>query len=1203
MIVIQKFEYLKSFQNDLKQQLSVDKKYLPISRKLVVLLREISPYLAKIQKNQQNLKAIQLQKSLGINKIYAQSVENFHRSIKVLEDKNHAEVEKSQKIRVKKTHEINRNLKAEFEKIDLKILQANQKSIDELAKVEMSYKRELSAIQRIMVGAKKTYQQATFAIETEKADAVGAITAAFEEKIKGLDQKIEELNLNHQEKVTQVKQAGLIENNNNDETYLIIKNTYTQLSIQLNKKINQIKKKHQHALAVVDKEYNSKLLPINKAIERLKKEYQDEQQKSLQAYSEKMNSLNVVFDIQKNAYETKKARIIHESNDAITLFNSKLSAYRESIQKEKLDTSRKMRDEMKSMEDNKEKDYHTKALSRTLNTFDNDLNKQIIRTNKDILEKQRDQQRLLFQHDSKHLKEINEWRLKKALYEYEKKQEFAKIDLNYHHNLTASEQQLKLSKANYIFNKDVLLLNHNKDLLPLEFQLAIAAAVQERELNLLGNDAHQAIAFVKFQETLLEFELKLNLLQLELSKEVSKVLFNADTQVLNVSIQLELEKEKIKRNFILTEQELRIELNQAILNKASQAIQFELEQELIVIDSDRELMLIENKYILETIKNDVLKEERKREFVISEAKYKNQQRMSNEKANRFLKTYQIELDYNQQQTEDFMNLLRMYYGLIHNLKIQLIDLYHLPSHPEVLKNMIKQISLLTIELYQSLILVIEQFQASDQDYYIKKIEDLTGYKYMLKHEDTMNYFTQEINKVTQRRAYIENDIKKLEDHFFMNQSVLEHHQMSIDQLIKGNQEENKDNSKDHSKFTNSKTIQKILSGQEQDIKHIRKDLRGIEHAIDAKHQDILQVDREINRLSTKQRNSEKLLEKAKHQEASIFYRYLNNNQDIYQSSALDIKTYFDAVQQFYENLQNEVYVSDAFLAIEDKKINKVLYIYERQLINTHQSFMNMMLKYYHQNEKEQLKMIKGFKKSMSSLIVSLNQTYENQVNNHQLEQKKLLDEKNNQLNQEKQKIKKKLSIENIAYIKKLNSEQVVLKQVETKITANSVKQISEIKLLNENQTSIAAQYNSDFQDKKTTLEEDDRKTIQHIDSSRQSTEKNYHEKEESVSNKNQVLLTKYQLSHEKNVELLKQKTYHYEQIISKAIKADEDRTKQHIKTLKRMNNKREYELKIILSHHKRYMYSTRKSQNRVFAKESRILKKSHNFKIRMLHLN
>ena len=51
-MVIRKFEYLKSFENDLKLQLSVDKKYLPISKKLVVLLREINPYLAKIEENQ-----------------------------------------------------------------------------------------------------------------------------------------------------------------------------------------------------------------------------------------------------------------------------------------------------------------------------------------------------------------------------------------------------------------------------------------------------------------------------------------------------------------------------------------------------------------------------------------------------------------------------------------------------------------------------------------------------------------------------------------------------------------------------------------------------------------------------------------------------------------------------------------------------------------------------------------------------------------------------------------------------------------------------------------------------------------------------------------------------------------------------------------------------------------------------------------------
>ncbi|PKK97023.1 MAG: hypothetical protein CVV58_03365 [Tenericutes bacterium HGW-Tenericutes-3] len=1196
-MVIQKFEYLKSFENDLKLQLSNDKKYLPISKKLVVLLREINPYLSKIQDNQQKLKAIQLQKSLDINKAYARSVENFHRSIKVLEDKNNAEVEKSQKIRVKKAHEINKNLKVEFEKIDLKVAEANQKAKEELAKAETNYKREYSAIQRIKNEAKKIYQQTTLAIETEKEDAISAISAAYDEKILLINQKITKLDESFQERLEQVRSQGQIENSNNDETYLVIKNTYNQLSIQLNKKINEIKKKHQQDLARIDKEYQASLVPIDKAIEKLKKVYQEEQQKSLQNYSEKMNSLNVIFDIQKSAYDQKKERIIHESNDAITLLNSKLSAYKESVSAEKLDTSRKMRDEMKSMEDIKEQDNHGKALARALNAFDNELNKQIIRTNKDILEKQRDQQRRLFAHDSKHLKEINEWRLKKVLYEYEKKQEFAKIDLNYQHNLTASEQQLKLLQANYNYNKEVLLLNHNKDLLPLEFQLAIAAAVQERELNLLGNDAHQAIAYTKHQETLLELELKRNKMELELEKEVSKTLFNADSQVLNVSIQLELEKEKIKRDFILSEQELRIELNQALLDKISHTINSELNQELLVINSDRELMLIENKYLLETIKNDVLKEERKREFVISEAKYKNQQRMSNEKASRFLKTYQIELDFNQQQTEDFMDVLRMFYGLMHRLKKQFYDLYHLPSHPEVLKNILSLLKSLTKELFASLISIVEQYQAYDQDYYIKKIEDLTGYKYMLKHEDTMNFYTQEIDKITQNRAYVENDIKKLEAQFLSKQSELEHHKMQVDQLLKSGEQ------KELNKSQLSKADQKVLSNLQQTIKYIKKELKSMEHSIDAKHQEIGPITREIERLTNKQKNSEKILEKAKHQEAAVFYKYLNHNQNIYKESMIEIKTYFDAMYDFYENLHQEVYVSDAFLLSEDKKVNRVLYMYEKQLITTQQSFMDMMLNYYRQNEKEQLKMIKGFKKSMASLILSLNQTYDLQVRDHHLEQNKLLEYKNQQLALEKVKIKKMLKVENVAYLKKLNSDQEKLKQIESKITQNSAKQIGEVKLLNDNQISIAAQYNAEYQDSKTILEEAHKKAILEIDVQIQSIEKNFLEMENSVSNKNQVLLTRYQVSHEKNVELLKQKTFHYEQIILKATKSDEERTNQHLKTLKKMNTKREEELKSIQKQHKRYINLTRKTQNRVQAKEFRILKKSHNFKMRMLHLN
>ncbi len=1201
-MLIQKFEYLKSFSSDLKQQLSVDKKYLPISKRLVVLLSEINPFIDEISKNQQNLSTKYLNRSLNINKAYAFNIENFHRSMKVLEEKNHAEIEKSQKVRIQKSHEINQNLKAEFEKIELKIIQAKQKADEALLQAENNYKREHSGIQRIMTTVRKTYQQTTSTIENEKTQAVQAISISFENKIKTLDEQIVALDLQNQEDIAVIRAEGQKSGQTNDETYLIIKNTYTQLSIQLNKKINEIKKKHQHALAVIDKEYEYNLKPIAKSIEDLKLDYQDAQKVSLQKYSEKMNSLNVIFDIQKTAYEAKKERIIHESNEAITLFNSKLSAYRETIQKEKLIVSRKMRDEIKSMEEVSDQENHNRKLTVILNAHDNDLNKQIVRTNKDILDKQREQQHRLFIHDQQHLREINEWRLKKIVYEYEKKQEFTRIDLNFHHNLTTSEQQLKLLQANYNYQKDVLLLNHNKDLLPLEFQLAIAAAVQERELNLLGNDAHQAIAHTRYQENLINYELKKKQAALELEKVVSGALFEADTQVLNVSIQLELEKEKIKRDYVINEQELRIELNKAILNRAKQSIEFELNQEKMSIDSDRELMLIENKYALDLIKAEALKEEYKREFVINEAKYKNQQRMSNEKASRFLKTYQIELEMNQEQSEDFLRILRMYYSLVLSLKNQLIFLYHLPSHPEVFKGTISSILLLSKELNLSLISILEHYQSMDQEYYIKKIEDLTGYKYMLKHEDTMNYYNQEISKIIQKRAYVENDIKKLEDQFFVKQSVYERTQSAINQLLKDNEELKNHDVKKNNNQNEIKKNHKLVISYEQDIKRIRKDLTTTEHDIDLKHLEIVPIDAEIKRMTEKQNKAEAMLEKAKHKEASRFYRFLNKNQEIYQTCAIDIKTYFDSIQGFYEHLKNEVYVSDAFLTIENMNLDKVFEHYEKRLIITQQSLMNLMLDYYHQNEKEQLKMIKGFKKSMSALINSLNQTYNHHVRDTFAEQEKHEFEKEKQLQVQKDKIKSKKEFDRMSHQKKLNINQQMMKQIESKITANSTKEIQELRLLNENQISIAAQYNSEFEQKQSNLEDLNKKAMLQIDNNIQLAIKNYHELEASVGAKNQVLLMRYQMSHDKNIETLKQKTFHYEQLVLKATQADEERTQQNRTTLKRMNVKRENELKNIVVHHKRYLVSSRKDQNLVLGKELRLLKKSHNFKMRMLHL-
>src|SRR5690606_3771052 len=121
-------------------------------------------------------------------------------------------------------------------------------------------------------------------------------------------------------------------------------------------------------------------------------------------------------------------------------------------------------------------------------------------------------------------------------------------------------------------------------------------------------------------------------------------------------------------------------------------------------------------------------------------------------------------------------ILRKHYSHQIILRDTIIELYHLPSHPEVLKETIKIITKLHEALSDSRLNILEFYKAIDHQFYVKKIEDLTGYKYMLKHEDMMNYYDSEIQKIDEKKKNIEKEIKAFEDSFFANQTAMEKNQ-------------------------------------------------------------------------------------------------------------------------------------------------------------------------------------------------------------------------------------------------------------------------------------------------------------------------------------------------------------------------------------------------------------------------------------------
>lgn len=1200
-MVLHKLEYIKQFDADLKQLLSIDKKYLPIQKKLAAVLRGMNPFLQTIDKEVQQMDDRFIQKSLQINRHYAENMENFQRSLQVLIHKNQDEIDKSQKVKNQKIHELNHNLKLELENIEEKVNRIEIESKEKLDKANQILKRELGQIQKVMVDARKIYQDASLAIELDQKENTELIAHRYDLEMVDIKEKETLIYQDIEQRKLAIKDDAQQASKTNDESYLTIKNTYQQLSISVNKKINELKKKYQQTLQTLEKDHQQRLKPILTSIEELKVSYQEAQQKSLQVYTEKLSSLNVIFDIQKTDYESKKERIIHEGNDQITLLNSKLSAYRETTQKEKLSKSREIRDEIKSLESDQEKDKKNRELTQLMNQFDSDLNKQIIRTNKDITQKKKDAHRKLFELDQKHLKEINEWRLKKVLYEYEKKQDFAKIDLNFNHNLGTSELLKKSEELTFLHQKEMLLQQHNLELLPLEFQLSIAAAVQERELNLLGNDAHVTIAQFKHAEAILDFELKKELQLLQLRRDLAKANYNSELHILNASTQLELEKEKLKRDFVLSEQELRIELSQAIYNKQKKSIEHDLAVLMNEVDLERELVYLENKRTLDELKQLAHAEEIKRVFITNEGRYKHQQRMSNEKATRLLSTYQNELEHNQQMTENFFSIIFMLYQTDRTFKDALIELYHLPSHPEVFKGMIEYLMKQQESFLVTFYNILESYQQFDQTFYIKKIEDLTGYKYMIKHEDMMNYYDSERAKVSDKRKIIEADIKAFEDQFFLNQAELERTDMHILQLLK-QIELTKVESKSETKHQDLKELHKELSNKEHDLKRLKAVIQGFEKQMDKKHLQLSPLDLELENIQKNQEKQEKKIEKEKHKEASIFYLYLNRNKKIYEALTKDIKVYIDSLLNFYHSLYNEVYVSDLFLNDKLKVLNTQFELFERKIITHHQGLMDVMLSFYQKHEKEQQILTLGFRKSTAALVRSLNISYQRQQGDLNAEAERMENEHKQYEKNVKIKLKKKGELEHITYKKSLIVDQRLLSVLETKISENATRRETELKLISENQLASEQSYRHDLEVKKAELQSQYDKAMLNIDQTIQNAIKNHASLDDSITNKNQAILAKYETNHQKSMATFKQKSDHLSEIIEKGKVHLETRLADEMHQIKRMNEKREKELKNIQSHLQRFNHQTKIDQNVVLMKELKLLKKTHHSKVKMLHL-
>lgn len=1201
-MIILKIANIEKFQTLFSKELHQEQKYLPISKKLVVLLNDINPTMSWIDQNIKFRQKIALDVNLQIHKNYVSQIESLNSDLLAFNETHKARLDQFQKDKIADLQKINieqkQIIKAFEESKDKLKIQYEEK----LKQFETQLKREHSQFEKEKLRSRKTYQDISKEIEDEKKETVFNLEKKYASIINEVNQNLETYHIDREKALEENDKLTQSNKEENDKVYLSIKNNYHLLTTQFNQAINKLKKAHEKAKNQLEAEHKRKIEPVTHRLEQLNLEYQETIDKAKKQYQANLLHLDDEFNHQKSRYEDKKAKIIHTSNETITLLNSKLSAFRESIAKDKIEQSRALRDEIKQADSIKLKDKINRDLTNVLRALDNDLNKQILRTQKDIVVKQKDLQHDLYNHDLKHLVEMNEWRLQRNLLSYQYKQELAKVDLNFNHNLSLSKKHLALLEETYKYQLHVLNITLKKDLLQLETQLQVQAHVQERELNLLNNDQHLSNYLAKYEAANINYKYQIMIEEETLKELKAKLDYESETQVVQVTSQLELEKVRSKRDFTQSEQDIRSEIAVALFEKNKHHILKEYNQGLQEISQKERVNQIEKKYQIEKIKLDQQKKHHNQEYLSLEKKSIHQTELSHEKALRLMKLYLNELNDQQKKSEFMFYALRMFYSKHQYIKSIIKELYLLPSHPEVFKQMLNYFLSLETSLQEGITQIVTYFKTLDHQYYQKKIDDQTEYKYMLKHEDSMNLFEQELEKIKSQEKDIHKDIESLEQQFFIEQQNLERQTQFITQLEKINESISSGLIPSKSKHKDIKDNKSLIQNHEKEIKSIKHKLSHIEKAIDKKHLKLMPFEKQISQINDNMLREQAILKKHQQKESNFYEVSQSNNQKIYDQLLSDLIHFTNHHIAYIKTLEDTVYVTDLQLVQEEKKLTRAQRIFEQKLIRHQQALLNHMHDFYQENDEKQNDIISDFDSSQAHWINGLKKN--NQLVLDQIDSfaKKNNLHKEKDIKSQEEFFKTDQAVKASELEKKFNYVQQNIKLLEDKLQEHLSFMKQELKSINDNQVQIANQSYQEYHKKMDVLNLNYQKHLDKYKTTLDQEEKTYTNFVQSTENKNQTLLSRFEQNRIKQLESHKQRNEHYDQDISKSKTAQDKREKAYEQEISSMQENRSYEIKNMNEHIKKYNLKLERAQHKVLRGEQRSLRKNFRFKLKQLHL-
>ena len=1189
---------IKHFQTEFKQRVKDEELYDPIYKSFSKELRTFKPFFKQMSDLEQHKKSLFSSYKQIIEDDFLTLENKYIKANETIVEKNTQEILEQHKILLKKQQDIKNDYSLKHSQITEERLKLQQDIESKINEATLKMNKELSELDQLYKTQKNENNRLVQEIEDEFDLTKTNLQLNFEKNQASYElqkQDIQQKKLVALEKTTQLQED---EKSKNNDIYVNIKKVFNDANIEINKKINYLTKVYQRSLSKLDKIVEKKCDPISDNIEVLKNSYQSKVNTLKETYVKNLENIDTSFNQRYQDYEDKKVKINKEAQEAISIFNSKLTNNRESFEEEKNLVLKTYHNNILNLEE-KEITPLRKKMKSKLRSLENDFNRLIIQTQKDILRKKKELHQRLHQHETKFLNDKYQLRLEKLILTNEYHHQVKKLDTNFQYNLDFANQKKQLYQKINQTKKEILSHTLNQDILPLETQMTLQSLVQERELNLLNHDQQIALNVFKIDILNIEHEYQLALEKLLYLEEKNKFELESELLVLNTNTQLELEKTKILREDAKSDKLLRKTLAKTMHERQVQQIQYHNHKQNMSWDFELKMKEIHmlHEQLLAKRKETLIYH--KRTSFMRDADVKTKSRLLQNKVIKSMRMYKNNVELEQFEIEKLTSILVFSHQRIENMYKIIVDLYNLPAHPEVFKKLVDLFNLYINDIYEILNASINEKQQYILSYLENENKAKDFYKSTLKHEYFKSFYTYNIEQYHVDIEHFKNDIKYIESLLLNEEAKKERHQSFIVQLekIKDTFNEQDDNKID-------------LQSNDQLIRKHKHDIHTINAYIKVYEQEIRRHQTCIHQLNHKK----SALEKQLHKEERLYQARLKNNDPSLISFIKQYKTYY---KKLNTKLNFVKYVFSGF----DQYLNQSMFMTDKEMHEVEKDFkkkINLLSSTIMVEQQKQLNLIKHYQEiqlDKNALILA-------DIKDHEMKSLKLLHQSSSLFDQmmhytfdkqqklyiyakddEQSSYNKQLSHFEISYQTNNTLVKDKLHQQEKSLQVASNEVQLQLKTINENQHEIALQYLNNAKERYMSLEDKYLKTVKQITSTFDKKVSDIKHFNITLDKKNQLLLDTYlhdqkELEQHKSIKVsqLKQKINH-EHFKIKTFKSN------YQKTQKTSFKKRDALFRNYKSDLRQQNRISSKQESKALQKDIKEERQSYLFKIKSLKLH